>query len=202
MTGLARAVIEYAMPYAKDRVAFDQAIAQKQAIAFMLADMHIETDVDALARLEGREPARAAAPTRRAPSLFARAYAAEQSMKIADNGVQVLGGHGFIREHPVEMWYRNARTLGVLEGARSLTSDASGMQEEDPTMIDFSSPRRTSRSSTTCAAKRSSCRKYARYYDENEHELPPGRAARGEGLPERRAAHSPSARPRTTPACP
>jgi alkylation response protein AidB-like acyl-CoA dehydrogenase len=38
-------------------------------------------------------------------------------MKIADNGVQVLGGHGFIREHPVEMWYRNARTLGVLEGS-------------------------------------------------------------------------------------
>ena len=37
-------------------------------------------------------------------------------MKIADNGVQVLGGHGFIREHPVEMWYRNARTLSVLEG--------------------------------------------------------------------------------------
>jgi alkylation response protein AidB-like acyl-CoA dehydrogenase len=51
------------------------------------------------------------------PSLFARSYAAEQSMKIADNGVQVLGGHGFVRDHPAEMWYRNARTLGVLEGA-------------------------------------------------------------------------------------
>ena len=37
-------------------------------------------------------------------------------MWIADNGVQVLGGHGFIREHPVEMWFSNARTLGVLEG--------------------------------------------------------------------------------------
>ena len=46
----------------------------------------------------------------------ARAYAAEKCMWIADEGVQVLGGHGFIREHPVEMWYRNARTLGVLEG--------------------------------------------------------------------------------------
>lgn len=46
----------------------------------------------------------------------ARTYAAEKSMWIADNGVQVLGGHGFIREHPVEMWFRNARTLGVLEG--------------------------------------------------------------------------------------
>jgi alkylation response protein AidB-like acyl-CoA dehydrogenase len=38
-------------------------------------------------------------------------------MWIADHGVQILGGHGFIREHPVELWYRSARTLGVLEGA-------------------------------------------------------------------------------------
>jgi alkylation response protein AidB-like acyl-CoA dehydrogenase len=46
----------------------------------------------------------------------ARAYAAEHAMRIADDGVQVLGGHGFIREHPVELWYRHARTLSVLEG--------------------------------------------------------------------------------------
>ena len=51
---------------------------------------------------------------------LARGYAAEHGMWIADNGVQVLGGHGFIREHPVEMWYRNARTLGVLEGTLAI----------------------------------------------------------------------------------
>jgi alkylation response protein AidB-like acyl-CoA dehydrogenase len=44
-------------------------------------------------------------------------YAKEKGMWIADNGVQVLGGHGFIREHPVELWFRSARTLGVIEGA-------------------------------------------------------------------------------------
>ena len=109
MLGVARAVKEYAIPYAKDRVAFDQ------AIAFMLSDMAIETDATrwlvwkAASQLEqGLDATRAAH--------HARAYAAEQCMKIADHGVQVLGGHGFIREHPVEMWYRNARTLGVLEG--------------------------------------------------------------------------------------
>jgi alkylation response protein AidB-like acyl-CoA dehydrogenase len=53
-------------------------------------------------------------------SALARRYTADKSMWIADNGVQVLGGHGFIREHPVEMWYRNARTLGVLEGTASV----------------------------------------------------------------------------------
>jgi alkylation response protein AidB-like acyl-CoA dehydrogenase len=113
--GLARAVMEYAVPYAKEREAFGEAIARKQAIAFTLADMRIETDAmrwlvwKAASRLERGLPA-----TREAH--LARLYCARQTMKIADDGVQVLGGHGFIREHPVEMWYRNARTLGVLEG--------------------------------------------------------------------------------------
>jgi alkylation response protein AidB-like acyl-CoA dehydrogenase len=48
---------------------------------------------------------------------LARLYTGRQAMKIADDGVQVLGGHGFIREHPVELWYRNARILSVLDGA-------------------------------------------------------------------------------------
>ena len=119
MTGLSRAAVEFAVPYAKDRRAFGQAIAQKQAIAFGLADMHIETECmrwltwKAASQLEqGLDATRSAH--------FARAYAAEHSMWIADQGVQVLGGHGFIREHPVEMWYRNARTLGVLEGTISV----------------------------------------------------------------------------------
>ena len=92
-----------------------QAIAQKQGIAFKLADMHIETEASrwmvwkAASQLEqGLDATRSAH--------FARSYAAEKSMWIADEGVQVLGGHGFIRDHPVEMWFRNARTLGVLEG--------------------------------------------------------------------------------------
>ena len=115
MVGLSRAVLEYALPYAKDRVAFGEPIAQKQAIAFMLSDMRIETDSSRLLVWKAAsELERGGDATRSAQ--FARAYAAEQSMKISDNGVQVLGGHGFIRDHPAEMWYRNARTLGVLEG--------------------------------------------------------------------------------------
>jgi len=115
MTGLSRAVLEYCIPYTKDRVAFDEPIARKQAIAFMLAEMHIETEGmrwlawKAAADLEsGRSATRS--------SHHARTIASEKSMWIADNGVQCLGGHGYIREHPVEIWYRNARTLGVLEG--------------------------------------------------------------------------------------
>ena len=113
--GLGRAVLDYCVPYAKERVAFDEPIARKQSIAFRLAEMHIEVESlrwmtwRAAGDLEhGRDATRSAH--------LARAYAAEKTMWIADNGVQVLGGHGFIREHPVEMWYRNARTLTVLEG--------------------------------------------------------------------------------------
>jgi alkylation response protein AidB-like acyl-CoA dehydrogenase len=115
LVGLSRAVMEYCIPYAQDRIAFGEAIARKQSIAFMLADMRTETDAmrwlvwKAASRLE-----RDADATREAHQV--RLYTARQAMKIADDGVQVLGGHGYIREHPVEMWYRNARTLGVLEG--------------------------------------------------------------------------------------
>jgi alkylation response protein AidB-like acyl-CoA dehydrogenase len=115
MVGLSRAVLEYAVPYAKEREAFDEAIAQKQGIAFKLANMHIETESTrwltwkAAAQLEqGIDATRSAH--------FARNYAAEQSMWIADQGVQVLGGHGFIREHLIELWFRSARTISVLEG--------------------------------------------------------------------------------------
>jgi acyl-CoA dehydrogenase len=119
LVGLSRAVMEYAIPYAKDRHAFGEAIAQKQAIAFTLSGMRIEVESmrwlvwKAAATLESLEDA-----TR--PAIFAAGYAAEHAMEIADNGLQVLGGHGFIREHPVELWYRAARTLTVLEGVAGI----------------------------------------------------------------------------------
>jgi alkylation response protein AidB-like acyl-CoA dehydrogenase len=119
LVGLSRAVMEYTIPYAKERVAFGEAIAQKQAIAFMLSDMAIETDAmrwmvwKAASELEqGKDATRSAH--------LARAYVSEQAMKVADNGIQVLGGHGFIREHPVELWYRHARTISVLEGTATV----------------------------------------------------------------------------------
>ena len=117
--GLSRAVMEYAIPYAKDRHAFGEAIAQKQAVAFMLSGMQIEVNAmrwlvwKAAATLESLEDATKAA-------LFASTYTAEQAMIVADNGLQILGGHGFIREHPVELWYRAARTLTVLDAVASV----------------------------------------------------------------------------------
>lgn len=113
--GVARAAFEYARDYAKDRKAFGVAIAQKQAIAFMLAEMAIEIDS---ARLLAWEAAwkidRGEDATREA--CLAKNYAAEMVLKVTDNAVQVLGGHGYIRDHMVELWLRNGRGFSVFEG--------------------------------------------------------------------------------------
>ena len=113
--GVARAAFEYARDYAKDRKAFGVAIAQKQAIAFMLAEMATEIDATRLLAWEaawkidqGDEATREA--------VLAKHYADNMVMKVTDNAVQVLGGHGYIREHPVEMWARNARGFATFEG--------------------------------------------------------------------------------------
>jgi alkylation response protein AidB-like acyl-CoA dehydrogenase len=119
LVGLARAVVDYCVPYAKDRVAFDEPIARKQAVAFSLADAHCEVEAmrwlawKAASQLEQRSSATKAC-------FQAWSYAGERGLWVADTGIQTLGGHGFIREHPVEMWFRNARTLGVLEGTLSI----------------------------------------------------------------------------------
>ncbi len=114
-TGVARAAYEYARAYAKERKAFGVPIATKQAIAFMLAEMAIEVDAmrlltwEAAARLDRGEDALK-------EGYQARNYAAQAALVVTDNAVQTLGGHGYIREHPVELFLRNARGFAVLEG--------------------------------------------------------------------------------------
>jgi acyl-CoA dehydrogenase len=117
--GIAKASLDYAIDYAKDRDAFGTKIAQKQAIAFMIADMATETEAARLLNYEaawnldqGNEASREVA--------IAHRYTADMAMQVTDNGLQVLGGHGFIRDHPVEMWARNARGFAVFEGIASV----------------------------------------------------------------------------------
>ncbi len=113
--GVARAAFEYARDYAKERKAFGVFIAQKQAIAFMLAEMAIEIDA---ARLLTWEAAwkldRGEEATREA--ILAKQYAANMALMVADRGVQILGGHGYIRDHLVELFLRNARGFATFDG--------------------------------------------------------------------------------------
>ncbi|MBK8022281.1 MAG: acyl-CoA dehydrogenase family protein [Chloroflexi bacterium] len=113
--GVARYAFEYARDYAKQRVQFGVPIAQKQAIAFMLAEMAIEVDA---ARLMVWEAAwkldRGEDATREA--YLARQYSDKAAMFVTDSAVQVLGGYGFIREYPVERLLRNVRGLATFDG--------------------------------------------------------------------------------------
>jgi len=121
--GVARAAFEYATTYAKERRAFGSAIAQKQAIAFMLAEMAVEIDAARLLTWEaawkidtGQDIPTGALSAATREACLAKNYAANMSLKVTDNALQVLGGHGYIRDHFVELWLRNARGFATFEG--------------------------------------------------------------------------------------
>ena len=81
----------------------------------MLAEMAIEVDATRLMTWEAAwllDQGEDAIET----SMLARHYADEMALQVADSAVQVLGGHGYIREHPVELWLRNARGFGAMDG--------------------------------------------------------------------------------------
>ena len=113
--GVARAAYEYALDYAKNRKAFGEMIAQRQSIAFTLSDMI--TDIEA-ARMMVWEAAwllDAKKDATREASLAAN-FTSDVSVAVADRAVQILGGYGYVRDFPVELYLRNARGFGVMEG--------------------------------------------------------------------------------------
>ena len=114
--GVARAAFEYARDYAKEREAFGVKIAQKQAIAFMLAEMATEIEGSRLLAWEAAWKLDVAKPDASTAAYFAATGAADMAMMVTDRAVQILGGHGYIRDHPVEMWMRNGRGFASLTG--------------------------------------------------------------------------------------
>lgn len=113
--GVMRAALDYAITYAKERVQFGVPIATKQAIAFMLADCAIEIDSARLMTWEAAwrlDQGQASGKE----AYLAKEYAAKAALMVTDSAVQTLGGHGYIREHPVERWLRNARGFAAFEG--------------------------------------------------------------------------------------
>lgn len=114
--GATQAVLDYVIPYVNERTAFGEPISNRQAVAFGVSDIGIETNgmrllvYRAAGRADqGKEFDREAA--------LARKLCAAKGMAIGSEGVQLLGGHGFVKEHPVERWYRDLRAAGVMEGA-------------------------------------------------------------------------------------
>jgi alkylation response protein AidB-like acyl-CoA dehydrogenase len=114
--GTAQAVLDHVTPYVKEREAFGEPIAHRQSVAFMVADIAIELQGMRLVTYRAASRAAQGKPFDREVAL-ARRLCAERGMRIGLDGVQLLGGHGFVKEHPVERWYRDLRAVGVMEGA-------------------------------------------------------------------------------------
>ncbi|MFC9356133.1 acyl-CoA dehydrogenase family protein [Rhodococcus sp. NPDC057014] len=113
--GTGQAVLDYVIPYVNERVAFGEPISNRQAVAFMVANIGIELDGLRLVTLRGASRAEQGLSFAR-ESALARKLASEKGMQIGLDGVQLLGGHGYTKEHPVERWYRDLRAIGVAEG--------------------------------------------------------------------------------------
>jgi alkylation response protein AidB-like acyl-CoA dehydrogenase len=111
--GTCEAIKAYCIKYANERTAFGEPISHRQSVAFMIADMAIEIAAMRMLVLNAASLAEAGKPFHR-EAYLARLLCAEKSMKMGTDGVQILGGHGFTKEHPVERWYRDLRATAIL----------------------------------------------------------------------------------------
>jgi alkylation response protein AidB-like acyl-CoA dehydrogenase len=114
--GVAQAVLDYVVPYCNERVAFGEPITNRQSVAFAIANIAIEVDAMRLSTWRAAALSDRGATFAREAAL-ARRFCATHGMRIGSDGVQLLGGHGFVKEHPVERWYRDLRAIAVMEGA-------------------------------------------------------------------------------------
>ncbi|MGI8677199.1 MAG: acyl-CoA dehydrogenase family protein [Jatrophihabitans sp.] len=113
--GTGKAVLDYVIPYVNERIAFGEPISNRQAVAFMVANIGIELEGARLATMRAASRADQGLSFAREAGI-ARRLTAEYGMQIGSSGVQLLGGHGYVKEHPVERWYRDLRAAGVMEG--------------------------------------------------------------------------------------
>jgi alkylation response protein AidB-like acyl-CoA dehydrogenase len=118
--GVARAAYEYALDYAKTRVQFGRPIIENQAIAFALADMRMEIDAARLLVWRAAWMGRNNRPFGAGEGSMSKLKAGEVAVAATEKAVQILGGAGFLRDHPVERWYRDAKIYTIFEGTSEI----------------------------------------------------------------------------------
>lgn len=114
--GTAQAVLDFVIPYVNERVAFGEPISHRQSVAFAVANIGIELEGMRLATWRAASRAEQGLSCAREIALAHR-LCVDKGMQIGSDGVQLLGGHGFTKEYPVERWYRDLRAVGVMHGA-------------------------------------------------------------------------------------
>ena len=118
--GVARAAVEYAADYAKNRVQFGRPIGQNQAVAFMLADMQASVDAARLLTWRAAWMARQGKGFPHAEGSMSKLVAGETAVRVTEQAIQVLGGNGYTREYPVERWHRDAKIFTIFEGTSEI----------------------------------------------------------------------------------
>lgn len=118
--GIARAAYEHALDYAKDRVAFGRPIIENQSIAFALADMRTEIDAARLLVWRAAWMGKTNQPFDAAQGSMSKLKAGEVAVAVTDKAVQILGGAGYVSDHPVERWSRDAKIYTIFEGTSEI----------------------------------------------------------------------------------
>ena len=118
--GVARAALEYATDYARERTQFDRPIIDNQAIAFKLADMAVEIDAARLLTWRAAWMAKSGNEFARAEGSMSKLKASEVAVSATEQAIQVLGGYGYIKDFPVEKWYRDAKIFTLFEGTSEI----------------------------------------------------------------------------------
>jgi acyl-CoA dehydrogenase len=118
--GIARAAYEFALDYAQDRKQFGKPLWQHEAIGFKLADMAMKIDAARLLIWRAGWMATQGQPFQRAEGSMAKCFAADVAMEVTTDAIQVLGGYGYIKEYPVEKWFRDAKIYQIWEGTAEI----------------------------------------------------------------------------------
>ncbi|MEV0647214.1 acyl-CoA dehydrogenase family protein [Phytomonospora sp. NPDC050363] len=117
--GLAQAACDYATNYAKEREQFGTRIIDFQGVGFMLADMATQIAAARALTLEAARLKDAGRPYS-TTAAQAKLFATDMAMKVTTDAVQVLGGYGYVRDHPVERYMREAKVLQIVEGTNQI----------------------------------------------------------------------------------
>jgi alkylation response protein AidB-like acyl-CoA dehydrogenase len=118
--GIARAAYEYALEYAQGRVQFGRPIVENQAIAFALADMRIEIDASRLLVWRAAWMGKNSRPFAAGEGSMSKLKAGETAVAVTEKAIQIMGGAGYTREHPVQRWYRDAKIYTIFEGTSEI----------------------------------------------------------------------------------
>jgi acyl-CoA dehydrogenase len=118
--GVARAAYEYALEYATERKAFGHPLIDHQPVAELLADMAMEIDASRLLAWRAAWMGASGKDYQSAEGSMSKVKASEMATRATEKAVQILGGHGYLDDHPVEKWYRDAKVFDIYEGTSQI----------------------------------------------------------------------------------